>query len=162
MKGRYSPLKAPDDAGAPGPGRIALIGTLLALPPIALDLTYGFARDLNVALPEALFFYTAAALTAEVAFHLLPLAVLALLLPPRTPTALIFLPAVFAEPGFQASMPAGGPVPPVTVFLSVSLVGACQLWLFRRHGFAAMIALRLAYDAVWHGAWGVLRLEVLF
>ena len=40
--------------------------------------------------------------------------------------------------------------------------GVAQVWMFWRFGFVWMLGFRLAYYALWHLAWGALRLELLF
>ncbi len=155
----------PKAADAPT-GRLFLrllgLGALLALPPIGIDLWLRFPADINVALPRALVFYPAVALVAEVLFHLLPLALLAALAPKGTPTNWLFLPAIFVEPLFQIAFMPRFDLMALLVLGNVSLVSAAQLWLFRRHGFAAMITLRLTFYLFWHLIWGSLRLLLLF
>jgi hypothetical protein len=145
-------------------GMAILIGTgaILAMPPIAIDLLTRFPRDINVAMPEAMYFYTAIALVAEVLFHLLPLAVLATLAPKRVPAIWVLLPVVFVEPAAQVVLGAGPVLQMTLVFVNVSLISAVQLWLFRRYGFAAMFGLRIAFYLFWHVIWGDIRLSLLF
>ena len=138
------------------------LGATLAIAPVAIDITFGFPDDLNVPLPAAIPFYLAAALIAETVFHLVPLALLAVLMPPQTPVIWLVLPVVLIEPAFQVWAGAGAPVPALFTFASVGLVSLCQLWLFLRYGFGAMIALRLIYYLFWHIVWGGLRLPLLF
>ena len=139
-------------------GRLLGLGAILALPPIGIDLWLGFARDINVPVPSALAFYPAIALVAEVAFHLAPLALLAVLAPAWVPKIAIFLPVVFVEPLFQILFASEQGLKALLVFINVSLVSAAQLWLFYRYGFAAMIGLRLTFYLFWHVIWGVIRL----
>jgi hypothetical protein len=148
------------DIGSAQIWRLLALGAVLALPPIAIDLVTGFPRNMNVPIPEAFVFYPAVALLAEVQFHLLPLAVLIWFLRDRAPLPWLFAPVVFAEPVFQAMYATGPAVQSALVFASVSLVSAAQLWLFRHHGFGAMIALRLVFYFFWHIAWGTARLWV--
>ena len=68
------------------------------------------------------------------------------------------------EPAFQIALS-----PPQTplwvsaaVGLNVLVINLVQLAVFRRCGFAAMLAVRLAYYLLWHILWGELRLAVLF
>lgn len=142
--------------------KILLLGGILALPPIMIDVALGFPEDLNLPLPDALFFYPGIALVAEVVFHLLPLALLSMFFL-RTPTpAWLIWPVVIVEPIFQLSFLSGPGLLGVLVLANVSLVSAAQLWLFQRHGFLVMIGLRLAFYFFWHIAWGQLRLVLLY
>ena len=137
-------------------------GAVLAVPPIAIDLFTRFPRDINVAWPEAVFFYTAIALVAEVQFHLVPLAILTALAPKRIPSVWLLLPVIFIEPVAQVMLGAGPVFQMTLVFMNVGLVSAVQLWLFRRYGFAAMFGLRIAFYLFWHVVWGEIRLSLLF
>ena len=139
-----------------------ILGSWLALPPIAIDFYLRFPRDINLPLPDALFFYPAIALVAEVLFHLIPLAALVILLPRKTPTAWLFFPVILVEPLFQAVFTTEAPLQSALVLGNVTLISAAQLWLFRRYGFAAMIGLRLAFYLIWHILWGTVRLDLLF
>lgn len=140
---------------------VMVLGGLLALPPIAIDIAIGFPRDMNMPLPDGLFFYPGIAIVAEAVFHLIPLAILALLVPKRWPVPWLILPVVFVEPVFQLMFVSGSALMSALVFGNVALVSAAQLWLFRRYGFVAMICLRLAFYLVWHILWGTARLSVL-
>ena len=137
-------------------------GAVLAVPPIAIDLLTRFPRDINVAWPEAVFFYTAIALVAEVQFHLVPLAILTALAPRRVPAVWLLLPVMFVEPVAQVVLGAGPVFQMTLVFMNVSLDSAVQIWLFRRYGFAAMFGLRIAFYLFWHVIWGDIRLSLLF
>lgn len=138
------------------------LGALLAVPPILIDLLTRFPAGMNAPLPAALLFCPAIALVAEVAFHLVPLAALAVVLPRTVAPVWLMVPTVFVEPVFQAAFGAGTGVQAALVFANVSLVSAVQLWLFRRYGFAAMYAVRLSFYLFWHILWGTLRLPLLF
>ena len=105
-------------------------------------------------------------------FHLVPLALLLLLVvravPPRRrdgAIAVALLLVALFEPTFQLTL--GGssqiaPWVPVFVWFHVAAFNLAQLALFRRHDLVSMLALRLAYYAIWHIGWGQLRLRVLF
>lgn len=138
---------------------VAGLGAALVLPAIAIDLFQPFPTDTNVPLPQALVFYPAMALLAEVVFHLVPLA---LLLPLRWPVALRVMPVIALEPLFQVVSGAGPALQSLLVFLNVGLINAVQLWVLLRYGFGAMIGLRLVYYLGWHVLWGTLRLPLLF
>ena len=51
-----------------------------------------------------------------------------------------------------------------TVFSALHLVvfGVAQVWVFWRFGFVWMLGFRLFHYALWHVAWGVARLPLLF
>ena len=142
--------------------RIVVLGTLLALPPIAIDLFTGFSRNMNVPIPEAFLFYPAVALLAEVLFHLLPLAALTWMLQGKVRIVWLFAPVIFVEPVFQVANATGPTIQAWLVFANVSLISAAQLWVFWCHGFGAMIALRLVFYFAWHIVWGVARLALLW
>lgn len=141
---------------------VLLLGALLALPPIAIDIGLRFPQDMNVSLPEAVLFYPAIGFLAEVLFHLLPLALLAALLPDRLPRIWVLGPVVFVEPLFQAALTLDQGWGAILVFGNVALVSAVQLYLFQRFGFGAMLALRMTFYLFWHVLWGTLRLTLLF
>ncbi|QEE35665.1 hypothetical protein FTO60_08065 [Octadecabacter sp. SW4] len=141
---------------------LAGLGALLALPPVAIDLALRFPRDLNLPLPDALFFYPAIAVVAEVQFHLIPLALLALIVPRWVPVWWIIAPVILVEPLFQVAYLSGPTLQALLVLGNVTLISAVQLWLFQRYGFAAMFGLRIAFYLFWHILWGSLRLTLLF
>lgn len=145
--------------------RIAVLvglGAVLAIPPILIDLAIGLPEDLNLPMPDALFFYPGAALIAEVLFHLLPLVLLCLPFRGRPAPGWIILPVVMVEPIFQTVYLSGPRLLTYSVFLNVLLVSAAQLWLYRRHGFLAMIGLRWVFYLFWHILWGQGRLALTF
>lgn len=145
-----------------GATRILVLGAALALPPIAIDLTLGFPRELNLASPEALGFYPAIAVVAEAVFHLLPLALLTAIIARRVSPLWLLGIVALIEPLFQMVFVSGAPLQRVLVFCNVALISAAQLWLYRRQGFVAMLGLRWAYYLFWHIGWGQLRLWLLF
>lgn len=152
----------PVHVNAKGTATVMILGGLLALPPIAIDVTVGFPREMNIPLPAGIFFYPGIAIVAEVVFHLVPLAILALFVSEPRRTRWIMWPVVFVEPAFQLVFVSGPLLLSILVLGNVSLVSAVQLWLFRRHGFLAMIGLRLAFYLFWHILWGFWRLTLLF
>jgi hypothetical protein len=141
---------------------LCVLGGVLTLPAILIDLAIPFPQDLNVPLPEALLFYPAIALVAEVTFHLIPLAVLSVIASRRPSSPLVFLPAVAAEPLFQFALNSGATLQSWLVLGNVSLISAVQIWLFLRFGAGSMIALRLIYYLCWHVLWGLQRQSLLF
>jgi len=141
---------------------LLMLGAVLAVPAIAIDLVWRFPQDMNLAMPEALAFYPAIALVAEVLFHLFPLSLFCLLAPKATPVWLLLMPVVFVEPVFQMLVNTGPRLQSWLVFASVSLVSASQLWVFWRFGFVAMMGLRISFYLFWHVLWGAMRLSLLF
>ena len=141
---------------------LCCLGAVLSLPAILIDLVMPFPQTLNIPLPEALLFYPAIALVAEVSFHLLPLAVLPTIVARHPSSPWVFLPALAAEPLFQFALNTGAAMQGWLVLGNVGLISAVQIWLFLRLGPGAMIALRLIYYLLWHVLWGSLRLALLF
>lgn len=152
----------PLQATITGTASILLLGGILALPPIAIDLATGFPQGMNSPLSDGLFFYPGIALVAEVAFHLLPLALLALLFSGPKAQQWLIWPVILVEPVFQLLFLSGSALMSILVLGNVALVSAVQLWLFRRYGFLAMFGLRLAFYLFWHILWGAARLVLLF
>ena len=153
---RKSGFRAQDAAARAAPW-ILLGASLFGGIIIVVDLSAPFPREMNVAWPKSLLFYPAIAVYAEIAFHVIPLA---LLVACRVrPDASLWLVALI-EPTFQTALGWGQQPPLVTfyVWLHIFLFSRGQLELFRRFGWTAMLGLRLAYYAVWHVAWGTLRL----
>lgn len=151
----------------------AALATMFAIVVIAVDLTAGFPRDLNVPAPWSLLFYPAMAYVVEVCFHAVPLALL-LGLRGSVSEALnrnrllwiCILVTAFLEPVFQlwAGYATGKHFSGLAVFagLQVFAINLLQLHVFRRYGFLAMYSFRLVYYFYWHILWGFLRLKVLF
>ena len=150
-----------------GDGRVPLsglmgLGAAFLVPAVVIDLVFPFPEGLNMALPGALAFYPVAGFVAEVVFHLLPLALMTLILGRRRLPIWAYLPAVVTEPVFQALGGGGLTAQGALVAVHVAGISVVQLWIFKRHGFAAMYALRLCYYLFWHLAWGTARLSLLF
>ncbi len=141
---------------------IVPVAALFVVPPVLIDLFLPFPRDINVPLPQALAFYPVAGFVAEALFHLVPLAVMVVLLRRRDLPVWAFTPAAFAEPLFQAAMSGGMTLQGMLVAFHVLAFSSVQLWMFRRYGYAAMLALRLVFYLGWHLIWGVLRLSLMF
>ena len=138
------------------------LGALLAVPPVAIDLATISPEDINVLLPEALFFYPPVALCAKVACHLAPLAMLTVLASRGATPYWAYSIVVYVEPVFQAANSWNAGLQAWLVFGNVPLISAVQIFLFVRHGFAAMIALRFVFYLFWHLIWGSIRLFLLF
>lgn len=150
----------------------AAFATLFAVMVVPADLLIRFPRDLNVPLPQSLFFYPAIGYVVEIVFHALPLALLLLLLGPLwtqlNPNSLVWsciIVAAALEPILQVTLgSSGGPfsVADGFVALHVFAFNVLQLYVFRRYDFVSMYAFRLVYYLYWHIVWGSLRLHWLF
>lgn len=145
------------------------LGAALAVPAIVIDLLGAFPRNLNVAFPAALLFYPSIALVAEVAFHLVPLAILASLwrITHLRPTQALLVSlgiAALTEPVFQVVMGAGHSPAWANAYVGFHLLifSIVALAVFRRFGFLALYLFRVGYYLVWHVAWGHLRIPLLF
>ena len=138
---------------------------LLACIAIGADLLLRYPRDTHVALPDAIRFYPAMAVLVEMVLHALPLAFLVAVVGPPTGLDATFwriaLPVALIEAALQAGYATNLGT---AVFSGTHLVvfGLVQLWMYWRFGFVWMLGFRLAYYTVWHLAWGVARLELLF
>ena len=138
---------------------------VLAALAIGADLLLRFDEDMNVAMPDALRFYPSIAVFVELVLHAAPLAVLVALF--GSPTGLdatfwrIAIPVALIEATLQAVYATSIST---SVFSAIHLVvfGLVQVWVFMRFGFLWMLGFRLAYYALWHVAWGIVRLELLF
>lgn len=187
--GAMSPMLAVTVAGAAGLGaltvldsagwvgrsrggfvRSSLLAVGLGAAIIVVDSTLGFGEDINVTWPTSLVFYPVMAFIAEVAFHLVPLALIVVVSSrrPRSWAGATMVPmaaVALIEAAYQVLGSATADVSPrLLAYLSVHMVAfaIAGLTSLRSHGFAAMMWLRLIYYAIWHVAWGGLRLELLF
>ena len=155
-----------------GLGLAAGLATLLAIPAVVLDLVVVFPADTNVVWPQAFLFYPAIGYVVEVAFHVLPLAVILLLLGRlaggkhrQTLMWICIVLVSLLEPAVQTLLGPSDGFPRLAtayVALHVFVFNVCQLWVFKRHDFVSMLALRLVYYAWWHVLWGYARLQLLF
>lgn len=132
------------------------------------DSVSGFGEAINIAWPTSVVFYPVMAFVAEVAFHLVPLALV-----------------VAASRGGQGARAGANPVVAVALieaayqflgsstadtspwlmgylFFHMIAFGFVGLTSLRRSGFASMMWMRLFYYLIWHVIWGVLRLDWLF
>jgi hypothetical protein len=147
----------------------SMFAVAFAVVAVIADCTLRFDVDINVRWPGSLVFYPVIAPVAETVFHLVPLAVLATALDldfddlGRRVIIVIVLVASI-EAVFQALAASDLDHLALTAFVIVHLfaIGLAELFLFWRHGLAAMVAFRLVYYSLWHIAWGYLRLRVLF
>jgi len=155
-----------------GWGIAAAAASLFGLAIIAADFFILFPEDINVPFPQSMLFYPAIAFIVEIVFHLIPLALLLLLVSSISKASNadqfilpILLIVALLEPVYQVlpetelSAVSGTDL---YVGLHIFLINLCQLWLFRRYDFLHMYLFRLVYYAIWHIGWGWLRLEVLF
>jgi hypothetical protein len=149
----------------------ALLATLLAVPTILVDVVAPFPAGINVASPAALYFYPIIGAVAEVAFHLVPLALLVLVGQLATGTRATerrlwwcFVLVALTEPIFQVAFGWDQSPPWVSVYVAghLYLFGVLELRSYLRHGFVAMYAFRLVYYLHWHIVWGALRHDLLF
>jgi len=138
---------------------------LLAAVAIGADLILRYAEDTNVAMPDALRFYPAIAVFVEFALHVVPIALLVLMF--GMPTGFdatfgrIAIPVALIEAGVQAAYATSVST---AIFSAGHLMvfGVAQVWMFWRFGLAWMLGTRLFYYSLWHVAWGVARLKLLF
>jgi len=153
-----------------GIGLSAALAALLAAAAVAADLLFHYPEDLNVPVPAALLFYPAIGFVAEAVFHLVPLALLLLVMTPLVriigltrAIQLGMLVTAFVEPTIQVLL-ARTVSPSLAVYTSLHVfaISLLQLYVFRRFDFVSMYSFRLCYYALWHLPWGVIRLDVLF
>lgn len=161
------------DRVASGLLRAILAATVLASFTVLADLNGAFPADLNVAFPQSLTFYPAIAFFVEVLFHVLPLALLALIATliagPADSRALVWgcvLAVSLLEPAYQilsfARSADYAAWAPLYLALHLTLFNIVQLGFFRRYGFISLYTVRIAYYAIWHIGWEYIRLMVLF
>ena len=154
----------------PGSWTDALVVVVRAVPlfaasAIGADIVFRYPEDMNVAMPHALRFYPAIAVFMEAVVHALPIAVLVGIF--GMPTGLdstfwrIAAPVALIEAVLQAFY-ATSIGTSIAGLVQLSVFGVVQVWVFWRFGFVWMLGFRLAYYAIWHGAWGAARLELLF
>jgi hypothetical protein len=165
-------LRSVDWFRVAGPGSVVdgvviavVAAPVFAVVAIAADLVLRFPADTNVRLPDALAFYPSIGFAAEIALHVVPLALLVALFGRAGPSGsqlwVVLIPVILVEAGLQAAYATR---PSLAVFSGIHLVlfGLVQLLVFREYGFIAMLTMRLSYYALWHVAWGWLRLQWLF
>lgn len=132
------------------------------------DLVLHFPQDINLALPYALLFYPTMGYVAQLALHVVPLAILMPLLgsifsrwPSDRRTWSCIAIVAFLEATFQVTSTSAGDALTLFVAIHLFLFGVTEQYIFRRHDFIAMFLFRMTYYAYWHLAWGYLRLEWL-
>lgn len=147
----------------------SVLGAALTVPVIVIDLFGGFPAELNVRFPESLLFYPSIAVVAESAFHLVPLALMAMVWRwtslefSRARLFAIGIAAVI-EPVLQVVW--GSEMSPswANAYVGIHLLvfNVVALEIFRRSGFVALYGFRVGYYLVWHITWGYFRLPLLF
>jgi hypothetical protein len=157
-------------AGGPEGYRLAAsVGLALPIPVVVVDWLGGFGPDINAAFPDALLFYPAIAVVAELVFHVAPLCTAALVAgllrsEARAWRIVGFSAAVLVEPALQVVWGAEGSPPWANAYVGLHLLAfnAFGVYLMRRYGLLRVILYRFAYYAVWHIGWGWLRMDLLF
>ena len=146
------------------------LATILAIAIVIADFFIRYPEDINVPMPQAILFYPSMGFIAEIVFHVLPLALLLIILNPlgrwlgneRVIWLAIFVVATL-EPTFQILL--GGEAltwGSAYTWVHVFAISFLQLYVFWRFDFVSMYGFRLFYYAYWHILWGTLRLKVLF
>ena len=147
------------------------IALLLASIAILIDIWFKYPEDTNILFPESLLFYPIMGFVAETIFHIIPLALILLVLNgilknfnlQRYMWICIIIISLI-EPIFQAlSIPSHFPLG-VSIYMSfhLFLFNAIQLYFFKQYDFFSMYSFRLVYYLLWHIIWGYFRLGVLF
>lgn len=150
----------------------AALAAPFAIAILLVDLIVVFPEDTNILLPDSILFYPAMGFVVDIVFHVLPLAILLLILT-SPPLNLSFeravLPCILAiavlEPVYQTVLGFSSPQPlwtNVFVAANIFLINLTQLLLFRRYDFVSMYSFRLVYYLLWHILWGYARLRLLF
>ena len=161
-------LKGPETLR--GIGLSALLATGFAVAIVIADFVIRYPEDTNVPVPQAFLFYPAIGFVAEIAFHVLPLAILLAALSPLARRLgrerviwLGILAVAILEPTFQVLFEGSALTwRDAYTWVHVFAFAALQLYVFKRFDFTSMYSFRLVYYAYWHILWGVLRLHVLF
>ncbi len=169
-RGWYQVPRRGEPEVAPEGVRWAVVaGVGLSLVAVAFDNLVPFPQEMNVPWPQSTLLYPAIAFVAEVAFHLVPLALLVLALgwrfEPRSDDRRVWVAVgvvACLEALFHTVDALSGSDQRLAWFVGPHLlvVGAVELVIFRRFGFMAMMIFRLTYYLVWHIAWGYLRLRL--
>jgi hypothetical protein len=153
--------------------RAAGLASLFGVIIILADTRIVFPANMNIPFPQSLLFYPAIAFLAEILFHVLPLALLLVILKSmlknvgfETMVWICILIVSFLEPIYHVTgMAASNQYATwslIFVGLHIFLISLTQLLIFRKYDFISMYAFRLVYYLFWHIGWGYLRLRVLF
>lgn len=156
----------------PGLLLAAALAVLFGIVIILVDLSAPLAEDINAPWPQSLLFYPTMGFVVEIIFHVVLLSILLFLITPLTSRfdknhiiwAAILIVAL-VEPVYQTILGSERPYPlwpDLYIALHILLINLCQLAIFKRYDFISMYAFRLVYYAIWHIAWGHLRLSFLF
>ena len=153
-----------------------IYGSGLALPfgvvIIMVDLQAVLPEDINILFPDSLLFYPLMGFAAEILFHVVPLAIVLLVLtfffkqlPDKTIIWVSILIVAAIEPAYQIFSGFSEEVRLwVTVYVGLHIfaINILQLAVFRRFDFISMLTFRLTYYALWHIGWGYFRLQLLY
>ncbi len=149
---------------------IAGIAVLFGFEVIVADVWFAeYPADINIPFPRSLLFYPTIGFIVEISFHLLPLAagIFALSRFTKLPKRKVVWVSIFAtsalEPLYQMWFSNHDSL--ITLIytgIHVFLFSLVQLLVFKRFGFISMYGFRLVFYAIWHVAWGTLRLDLLF
>lgn len=147
------------------------LAILLASIAILIDIWFKYSENINILFPDSLLFYPSIGFLAEMIFHIIPLALILLVLSkiiknfnPKRYILIFIIIISLIEPIFQAfSIPSHFPLW-VSVYMSfhLFLFNAIQLYFFNRYDFFSMYSFRLVYYILWHIIWGYIRLAVVF
>lgn len=170
LQARYNFVLFMGKGTIPGLKLAAVLATVLAIAMVAADFFIRFPEDTNVPVPQALLFYPVVGFVAEIIFHVIPLALLLIILNSlggwigkERVIWLGFIVVAVLEPTFQVlfvgKIDTWGAV---YTWIHIFAFNILQLYVFRRFDFVSMYSFRLVYYAYWHILWGVIRLNVLF
>ncbi len=151
---------------------LILIGVafLFGIEVIVADIWFArYPADINIVLPQSLLFYPTIGFIVEVFFHLLPLSLGVFVLSrfaSLSRNKVVWISIIFVsilEPIYQMWFASQGSLT-TTVYTGVHvfLFSLAQLLIFKRFGFVSMYLFRLVFYAIWHIAWGAIRLNLFF
>jgi len=146
------------------------IGLAFGLVVASIDAVTGFSeaaarhmglRSIHVEFPQSLGVYTVAAVVTECFYRLAPIPIAMWLVArlargPRASTATFLVLALLTsliEPAQQFSVLAGPPLASAGLAAIIFGINLEEAWLFRRYGWPAPLATRLAFYLVWHVVW---------
>lgn len=143
------------------------VGLAFGVVAVAIDAASGVSesiahqlrvRSIHVTFPASLGVYTAFSVVGECVYRLAPIPVVMWLVArlargPRTTEATFWIVAALTsllEPAQQLSIVLGNPIGVVALALAIFEVDLEEAHLFRRFGWPAPLATRLAFYIVWH------------
>jgi hypothetical protein len=157
---------------AKGLGWASILALVFGVVIVLVDRQAVYPAEINMTWPNAWLYYPLIGFTAQVVFHLVPLAMVLLLLTSSRigmsfdgailPSLLV---AAVLEPVFQTLFGLSDPIPiwaKAYVAVHILLINLSQLFIFQRYGFIPSYAMRLIYYLIWHVLWGHFRLDLLF